>query len=395
MSSTSLVGPHIEAARSRALAVSRALHADPELAFVEHNSAAILREWLAEEGFAVQSPVAGMDTAFVATIGERGPHIAVMAEYDALPGLGHGCGHNLIAAGGVLAGIAAAAALKASGMPGRLSVIGTPAEEGGGGKALELEAGVFDDVDAALMFHPSDRTVLDRRMLACIHLHVTFHGLAAHAAKNPEQGRNALAAMILFFNGVDALRQHSGDGSRMHGIITNGGTAPNVVPDLTEAVFIVRDATLAGAEALVARVTDAAAGAALITGTTAETTRTGPAYAHLESNEPMVDRLRQHMDALGEPVEPASPSDATGSTDAGNVSLALPTVHPFIAIAPRGTPSHSLAFAEAAVTDQAHDAMVTMSTALAALAWDLVNEPDLLSEARDARHPAGVSPIHD
>jgi amidohydrolase len=261
-------------------------------------------------------------------------------------------------------------------------VIGTPGEEGAGGKVIELEAGVFDDVDAAVMFHPADRTIIDRRMLACLHLSVRFHGVAAHSGKNPEAGRNALAAMIQFFVAVDGLRQHIEADARVHGIITNGGAAANVVPDLTEADFYVRHRTLEAATALAGRVARCAEGAALGSGTTVEVWPSAPPYAHLHTNRAMAERLQTHLVGLGVAVEAPLPNDATGSTDAGNVSLAIPTVHPFIQIVDRGVPSHSVAFREAAATPKAQDAMLTMAKAMADLGADLLGDADLRERVR-------------
>jgi amidohydrolase len=369
--------------RGRAVAISAELHANPELALCEYQASEVLQDWLKDEGFAVTAGVADLPTAFVASWGSGSPRIAVMAEYDALPGLGHGCGHNLIAAGGLTAGIAMRRVLAeaAPAHQGTILVIGTPGEEGAGGKAIELEHGVFDGVDAAMMFHPADRTILTRRMLACLHLSVRFHGVASHAAKNPESGRNALAAMIAFFVGIDGLRQHIGSSARIHGVITNGGAAANVVPDLTEADFYVRDKTLIEAEALAVRVRACAEGAAMMTGTTAELSSASPNYAHLHSNQTMADRLEQYLTGLGYPAEAPSPDDATGSTDAGNVSLVLPTIHPFIKVAARGTPSHSDALRKAAIEPPAHDAMIAIAQAMAALGLDLLTEPELLAAA--------------
>jgi amidohydrolase len=350
------------------------------LALREHRSTEVLQDWLRAEGFTVTPGVAGLPTAFIAEWGAGRPRIAYLVEYDALPGLGHGCGHNLIAAGGVTAASALRRVLGA-GTSGTVMVIGTPGEEGAGGKVTELAAGVFDEVDAALMFHPADRTILTRRMLACAHLTIRFHGVAAHAAKNPEAGRNALAAMIQFFVAVDGLRQHVGPDARLHGVITNGGAAANVVPDLTEADFYVRHRTLDEARALADRVRACAEGAALATGTSAELVDAAPAYAHLNSNETLARRFGGYLTELGVAAVPPSPNDPTGSTDAGNVSLVLPTIHPFVQVAPTGTPSHSTALAQAAVSDQAHDAMLCAAEALSTLGADLIAEPALLAAA--------------
>jgi amidohydrolase len=381
---SALIGRDIEAAvdalRDRAISVSRQIHDNPELGFQEHRASTLLAEWLRDEGFAVETGSAGLTTAFVASYGSGAPRIAVMAEYDALPGLGHGCAHNLIAAGGVTAGIAIKRAMTAARLPGTLLVIGTPGEEGQGGKVTMLERGVFDGVQAALMFHPSDRTFVDRHMLACIHVNVSFRGVAAHAAKNPQDGRNALAAMIAFFNGIDALRQHISPRARIHGVITNGGAAANVIPDHTQAEFYVRDATLAEASVLLERVRACADGAALMTGTEVDVESSAP-YAQLSPNRTMAGVMATYLTALGYPPGVASPTDAAGSTDAGNVSLALPTIHPFIQIAPVGTPLHSTDFREAAVTRSAHEAMLAASCALAAVGLDLITDPDLLKRA--------------
>ncbi|MCL6600428.1 MAG: amidohydrolase [Alicyclobacillus macrosporangiidus] len=219
--------------RDDMVALSLDLHEHPELSLQEHYASGRLKAWLEREGFAVESPVAGLPTAFVGRIGQGRPTIAFLLEYDALPEIGHACGHNLIATGGLTAAISLARALPKP--PGSIWVIGTPGEEGAGGKVIELEAGVFDGVDAALMFHLGDRTIPWRHATATAHLRIQFHGKAAHAAGSPQEGRNALAAMIQFFVSVDGLRQHIPESARLHGIITHGGAAPNIVPDFTEA----------------------------------------------------------------------------------------------------------------------------------------------------------------
>ncbi len=248
------------------VALSLDLHANPETAFEERYASSRLVGWLRDEGFEVEESIAGLPTAFVGRVGtgER-PRIAFLMEYDALPKIGHACGHNLIAAGGVAAATALHRALPDP--DGTILAIGTPGEEGAGGKVFELEAGVFDGVDAALMFHPGVRTWPWRHATAIAHLKVAFFGKAAHAAGNPQGGRNALAAMIQFFVALDALRQHVPETARLHGIITNGGAAPNVVPDYTEASYLVRALTTQKTLELVERVEACAEGAARATGT--------------------------------------------------------------------------------------------------------------------------------
>ncbi len=359
------------------LALSSAIHADPELAFEEHRTSLRLQKWLTGHGFEVESGVAGLDTAFVARHGRDDPVIAFIAELDALPDIGHACGHNLIGAGAVVA----AASLR-SAIPGigTVCVIGSPGEEGGGGKVLQLEAGVFDGVQAALMFHPADRTLTWRHSLASAHLRVTFRGVAAHAAKNPEDGRNALSAMIQLFVSLDALRQHIRSAARVHGVIRNGGSAPNVVPDLTVADFLVRDTTAVRARELVERFEACAKGAATATGTEVEIEQTAPVYSERKNNHTMADRLGSYLSSLGVGLDESSFANPAGSSDVGNLSLVVPSIHPYLQIAERGTPGHSIAFREAAGSERAQDASLLMVTALSCLGADLLCEPDFLGQ---------------
>ena len=388
------------------------LHGTPETRFEEHYAVEQLAGRLATAGFEVDKGVAGLPTAFTAT--HRGaaskdagtasapgaPTIALLLEYDALPGIGHGCGHNLIAAGGLTAALAVAAVRPDH--PGTLKVIGTPGEEGGGGKILMLERGVFRDVDAALMFHPADRGLRARHALAASHLRLTFHGVAAHAAKSPWDGRSAAAAAQLFLTAVDSLRQFMPPTARVHGIIADGGAAPNVVPDRTEVDIYVREATSAALDALLPRVLAAAEGAALATGTTTQHTETAPRYAERENNMVLADRLADHAAALGLLLEPPSPANPAGSSDIGNVSVVVPTIHPYVQICDRDTPGHSAQMREAARSTRAHDATETIATALAALALELLTDPALLAAAREeftasAHRPAtgaGLSAHH-
>lgn len=364
--------------------ISRTIHDDPETAFEEHRAVELLTAWLAARGFSVQVPVAEIGTAFVAsfgTTGARRPRIAFLAEYDALPGLGHGCGHNLIAAGAVVA--AAALVELRPQLDGEVLVIGTPAEEGGGGKVMELQRGVFDGVDAALMFHPADRTLPWRHAKSSAHLRVTFRGRAAHAAKNPQDGANALAAMIQLFVALDGLRQHLRPTAQIHGVIRNGGDAPNIVPDLTIADFLVREDRMEAAGELVERFRACAAAAALATGTSAQVDETAPTYSERKNNHALAERVASYLELQGVPVEPASTSNPAGSSDIGNVSLAIPVIHPYLAVAQRGTPGHSVAFRHAVVQDEAHDATEKMAAALCQAAIDLFEEPGFLDQVKE------------
>lgn len=374
------IAAHIDARAGELVTLSRDLHARPETAMEETYAAERLTGELSAAGFAVQRGVGGLPTAFRGSYGSGAPVLAYLCEYDALPGIGHGCGHNLIATGGLAAATALAAALPDP--PGTIACIGTPGEEGAGGKVLMLDAGAFADVDAALMFHPGDRTMPVRHATACRKLTLEFHGLAAHAAGSPQDGRSALAAMIQFFTGVDALRQFVPETSRMHGVITHGGEAPNVVPDYTRAEFMVRGLTTAVVDDLTARVEAIASGAASATGTTVAVTR-GVTYAERKNNRVMAGLVAGHLTRLGVPVEEPVLRGGTGSSDIGNVSLVLPTIHPYLQIMDRGTPTHSRAMTEAAATERAHTAMLAMATALACAGADLLMDPALLEAARE------------
>ncbi|MEU0071237.1 amidohydrolase [Streptomyces sp. NPDC006332] len=370
------------------------LHGTPETRFEEHYAVEQLAARLSVAGFEVDKGVADLPTAFTATHqgSSDGPTIAVLLEYDALPGIGHGCGHNLIAAGGLTAAVAAAAVRP--GHRGTLKVIGTPGEEGGGGKILMLERGVFRGVDAAVMFHPADRSLRARHALAASHLRINFHGVAAHAAKAPWDGRSAAAGAQLFLAAVDSLRQFMPPTARVHGIIARGGAAPNVVPDHTEVDIFVREATSTALDALLPRVLAAADGAALATGTTVDHVETAPRYTERNNNMVMADRLAAYTVGLGLELEPPSPQHPAGSSDIGNVSLALPVIHPYVQICPRETPGHSVRMREAARSQRAHDAVETMSAALAALVLDLLEDPRLLDEVRAEFQASTSVPAH-
>ncbi|MFJ3777820.1 amidohydrolase [Streptomyces sp. NPDC090075] len=369
--------------RPRMDAVSLSIHARPELKFAEFHARQVLTRWLGEAGFTVTAPVGGLDTAFVALHeGSRsGPRVAVLAEYDALPGVGHGCGHNLIAAGGVAAALAVVRALPAH--PGTVAVIGTPGEEmGGAGKVRLADAGVFDGVDAAVMFHPGDRWLTGRPGLAAAHLRVEFTGVAAHASVSPWQGRSALAAAQLFLNALDALRQFVPPSARLHGIVVDGGQAPNVVPAHAAVDLYVRDRTAASAAALVERVRAAAAGAALATQTQAEVSETGPLYAERRNNAVLAERFGATVRALGAGIGPYDPDGPAGSSDIGNLSQLMPVIHPYVQIADAGTPAHSEAMREAAATPLAHDRTQVAATGLAEVVAALLTEPEVLAAAR-------------
>jgi amidohydrolase len=379
------IATEIAALRPRMQAVSLAIHARPELKYQEFDAVRRLTAWLGEEGFAVRRPAGGLETAFVATHdgAAPGPTVAVLLEYDALPGIGHGCGHNLIAAGGAAAAIAVARALPEH--PGTILAIGTPAEEmGGAGKIRLAEAGVFDGVDAAMMFHPGDRSLTARPGLAVAHLRAAFAGVSAHASVSPWLGRSALAGAQLFLQAIDAMRQFVPPSARLHGIVTDGGHAPNVVPAAAEVELYVRDRTAASVDELVERVRAAADGAALATGTAARLDESGPRYAERRNNAVLAECFAGAVRALGVDIEPADPDGPAGSSDIGNLSQLFPVIHPYIGIAEPGTPAHSPALREAAATPFAHERTAVAAAALAHVAAELLTRPTLLRAARAA-----------
>lgn len=356
------------------------IHENPELGFQERQAARWLAEALREGGFEVEIPYGGLETAFRAEHPAQGagPAIAILAEYDALPELGHACGHNLIAA--IAVGAALGLAPIKGELPGRLVVIGTPAEEGGGGKILLIRAGAFRDIDLAMMVHPSDRTLVGRGSLAITEVKIEFRGRAAHASSEPEKGINALDAVIQTFNSLNALRQHIKDGARIHGIITHGGVKPNIVPEYAAASFYVRAAENDYRDELVEKLRRCAEGAALATGAELSFKKVGHEYKAMRPNHHLAQTFRQNIEALGFPVE--EPKGGMGSTDMGDVSWEVPAIHPYIQITQGGVPGHSREFAQAARSDRAKAAMLAAAKAVAATCIDVWTDPDLYRAIR-------------
>jgi len=371
----------IDALRDDLINISTTLHAHPEIAFQEFQAAALLCQTLEAHGFTVERGVGGLETAFrAATRGTGdGPTIAILAEYDALPELGHACGHNIIAASALGAGIAVRAALEQ--LPGRVLVIGTPAEEGGGGKLILLEQGVFADVDAAMMVHPASYTMTARPSLASNRLTIEFTGKAAHAAAAPEDGINALEAVLLTFNNVNALRLHLKPDARVHGIITHGGTAANIIPDYAAAEFSVRAAQQSYAQEVLQRVVQCAEAGGMATGAQLKYT-IKPGYAEIIPNPTLSRLFTENWRAIGVEVHDPRPNERMGSTDMGNVSQALPALHPYIAIAPDGTGGHTLEFLAAAISPAGHEALLNAAKAMAMTTIDLLSSPELLQQVK-------------
>ncbi len=332
--------------------VSARIHAHPELRFEEHRAAAWLAEAIEREGIPVERGIGGLPTAFRARIGgsgagaDAGPRVAILAEYDALPEIGHACGHNLIAAGAL--GAFLALGRQRDAIVGTVDLVGTPAEEGGGGKIKLLQAGAFAGVDAAMMFHPFDRDLLAHHALANVFLDMRFHGTPSHAALAPWEGASALTACLETFHLVDSQRVHFRDGVRVHGFVTDGGQAVNIIPERAAAEFLVRALDRVELERVRAIVERCARGAALACGV--EVTIDGRwGYKHLVNNLAMARRFGAHMEALGRRPAEHDTSVGSGSTDMGDVSHAIPSIHPWLAICDKGeTTCHQHAFAACA-----------------------------------------------
>jgi amidohydrolase len=364
--------------------LSHRIHDTPELAFREEKAHAWLTDFLEAHGARVERGVGGLPTAFRATIDGQGagPTIAIMAEYDALPGLGHACGHNVIATAGVGAGAALAVALGRLPYAGRVQVIGTPAEEGGAGKVKLMDAGVFRDVDAAMMIHGRCGTQVWRPALGIIKVKAEFFGKAAHASSWPWRGANALNAVIALFNALDAMRQQLRPDARVHGIITRGGEQANIIPEYTSAEFYLRSISVEYCWELLRRFTAAAKGAAAATGCRASITHDPTVHEPLRANPTMAGLFAQNLALIDFPEDPDDGQAGYGSTDCGNVSQRLPTIHPYIRISPDGVPGHSREFAEWARSPIARAGMVAGAKALAMTAVDLLASPDALGSAR-------------
>ena len=384
----------IEGSKQELFDLSRDVHAHPELNYQEFYSSNALAGFLEKHNLQVERGIGGVETAFRATIpggAGSGPTIAVLAEYDALPEIGHGCGHNLIA----MAAMGAALGLQANAadLPGRIEIIGTPAEEGGGGKIRLLEAGVFDGIDATLSSHPfSNRTVIpaaspkgESWSLAMVGYRYMFHGRAAHAAAAPEAGINALNAVIHLFTGIDALRQHLRDDVRMHGVITDGGLAPNVVPEFAAANFMLRsrDGQYLSNE-VVGKVAAIAEGAAAMTGARLEVEEFYPFYENVQPNVVLAQAMAANIETLGirldEPVAGRAGSGA--STDFGNVSQAMPAFELRYAVSETPVASHTRDMCETAITDFALSNALSVAKALSLTASDLLRDVTLVEAAK-------------
>lgn len=363
--------------------VSRSLHGNPELGFAETHAHDLLTATIASEGLAVERSACGLETAFIAEAGSTGPTVAVVCEYDALPGMGHACGHNVIAAAGLGAGLAAAALAEECG--GRVRILGTPAEEGGGGKVFMLDAGAFDGCDAAMMVHPAQADLSRIDAIAVRQVVARYTGVAAHAAAGPHEGRNALDAAVLGYVNVAALRQHIRDNERIHGVFTHGGDKPNIVPAAASTHWYVRAGDMATLAELATRVESCLVAGAEAAGCSVELEWLDPAFANLVSNGPLEDLYRANASRLGRDVlDPTDDLRVTGSTDMGNVSHVVPTIHPMIGSAPAGTLIHTPAFAVHAGGEEGDRAALDGAKALAMTVADLWLDHGVLDRVHGA-----------
>ncbi|MEO0494901.1 MAG: M20 family metallopeptidase [Actinomycetota bacterium] len=323
------------------LEVSHSIHANPELNFEEHHAHEVLTGVLEDQGLGVERGAYDMPTAFESRVGTTdGPTVAVLCEYDALPGIGHACGHNIIGSAGLGAGLAVAKVAEALG--GRVAILGTPAEEGGGGKEFMIRRGAFDDIDLAMMVHPADRDLRTMHTIAIQQLDVQYSGRAAHAAAAPHEGRNALDAAVLGYNAVAALRQHIRPEERIHGIFTDGGDKPNIVPSKAATEWYVRSGNMDSLEALKERVLGCLHGGAHGAGCEMHHEWIDPPFYDMIDNHPLLDLYVENAMAVGRhPLPEAEGAMVVGSTDMGNVSYSVPSIHPMIKSAPEGTPIHT------------------------------------------------------
>ncbi|WP_454191675.1 M20 family metallopeptidase [Paenibacillus sp. Marseille-Q7038] len=368
---------------SRFKEISLYIGANPELGNEEFLASKRLKEELIYHGFEVEAPVLGLDTAFIGTYtaSKPGPKVALLCEYDALPEIGHACGHHLIC----MMGLGAAVGLKSviDTIGGSIKVFGTPAEETKGAKVPMAAAGLFDDCDIAMMTHPYYAFEKSGKSLAIDAVQFEFFGKSSHAAATPHEGINALDAVIQTFNGINAFRQQVKSTVRIHGVINHGGEAANIIPDYASAQFYVRAATRKELDVLTKRVIQIAEGSALQTGCTLKTSNYETSYDEMYTNETLSDVFSTNLAELGIDEKEIVSGNDHGSMDMGNVSLRVPAIHPFIKIINEKHALHSIEFRDLAMKEQALDAMILGAKALAGTAYDVISQPDLLASIKD------------
>ena len=346
------------------------IYANPELGNEEFKSSSKLIAFLEEHNFTVEKGLLGIETSFRAIYDSKKPGatIGYLCEYDALPEIGHGCGHNMIGVMSSAAGIALSKVIDEIG--GKIIVYGTPAEETNGAKVVFAEEGIFDELDVAMLVHPSDVNMKSGTTQALYPLEFRYKGKTAHAASCPQNGVNALNSVIQLFNGIDALRQHVTPDVRMHGIIVKGGVAANIVPDEAVAQFYFRAATKETLDDILEKVKRIAEGAALMTGATSEMERYEFPNDNLVTNENLSEAFNENLRALG--ITEIKPPKSSGSSDIGNVSHKVPTIHPYIQVSSCKAPGHTVELAEATVSDLGHERLLTGAMALAYTGYDVL-----------------------
>ena len=376
------------------ISISHEIHAHPELNFEEKFAHDILTQYIADSKLKVNRGAFELDTAFdVSVRGGDGPTVAVICEYDALPGIGHACGHNIIATAGLGAGVALSAVAELCG--GNLRLMGTPAEEGGGGKVEMARKGAFKNIDAAMMIHPSDRDLARMNAIAIQQLFVRFAGLAAHAAVSPDKGKNALDAAVLGYMNVAAMRQHIRPTERVHGIFTKAGEKPNIVPREAEMDWYVRSDTIETLQPLKARIAKCLEAGAMAADCTISFDWQKNTYADLVDNLPLLTSYVQNSAQLGRDLTTdLLPGTGGGSTDMGNLSYLVPSIHPMLQVAPHGVSLHSAQFAEFTASKDADKAILDGAKIMAMTAIDMWLSETLNSEVQkafgDGAVPEGV-----
>ncbi len=374
----------IDSLADELLAVSHSIHANPELAFLEHHASALLCDTLAEHDLEPTRGAYTLDTAFEVSLQTQGggPTVAILAEYDALPGIGHACGHNLIAT----AALGATLGLQSvqAHLPGHIRLLGTPAEEKGGGKELMARAGAFDSIDAAMMIHPAGVNLTTMPCICVAEVEVIYHGKSAHASAMPHRGVNALDGLLIAYQAISNLRQHIRDQERIHGIITDGGQAPNIVPERAAGDFYVRAVDEKALAALKPRVQACFEAGAKSSGAEVEINWANVDYLDLHTNWPLADCFQRHGESLGRTFLDPAKLGGAGSTDMGNVSHRVPSIHPMLAAAPPNVVIHNPEFEKWAGSETGDTAALDGAKALALTTADFLLNPDLQVESTKA-----------
>ncbi len=382
-----LAAKTIEAIHPLLVDTAKTIHGFAEIKYEEIKSSNLLADRLADMGFEVERGAGGLETAFAARYGKESPCMAFIAEYDALPNIGHGCGHNLIGPGAIGAAAAIKSLVDQGRVSGSVAVMGTPAEEGGGGKIPMVEQGVFEGVDASVLIHPGQGNIFDVGSRAKRSFNLEFFGQSSHASADPEKGINALEAMIQTFVGINAIRQHVEDSVRIHGIITHGGDAPNVVPGYTSGQFIVRADTMPQVNQVFEKVMGCIKGAALASGCTHKLVEDSP-YKEKKPNSVLNELFVKNANSLGREMFPRPDMVPRGSTDLGNLSHAVPTIGTFLEICGLEIPNHSKELAEAATKEPAWKMIEDAARIMAYMAIDVMSDPQVMDRIKQSFHEA-------